>query len=149
MKYLSLFLLATVLFFSCGDTAPAAEETTTEPMEAPAPEAPAPMPKSMLDATVEAVQSVGGDITALPAGAAVSNIEGWIAKLETMDGTEAIVSNLGALKTELTAGKIDGAKVSTLLSSLAEQTKGLAADNATLGAVAAALQAGADKLGGK
>lgn len=149
MKYISLFLLATVLFFSCGDTAPAAEETTTETMETTAPEAPAPMPKSMLESTVEAVQSVGGDITALPAGAAVSNIEGWIAKLETMDGTEGIVGNLTALKTELTADSIDGAKVSTLLSSLAGQTKELAASAPALGAVAGALQAGADKLGGK
>jgi hypothetical protein len=103
----------------------------------------------MLQATVEAVTSVGGDITALPGSAAVGNIEGWITKLSSMEGTDAVVAELNSLKTELSSGDIDGAKVSTILSTLAEQTSDLAGDNAMLGAVANALKAGADKLGGK
>lgn len=151
MKYLLLFLLATVTVFSCGDTATADDTVTvdTPVMETPeVPEAPV-MEKSMLESTVDAVKSVGGDITALPANAAVSNIEGWVGKLSSMDGTEAMVSELNALKTELTAGKIDGGKVSTILGSLAEQTRGMAAKAPALSVLANALQAGADKLAGK
>jgi hypothetical protein len=169
MKYFTLLLLATVFAFSCGDAATAMEDTaagaadavaeTTEAaagavidavdtaadtaVDAMTPE------KSMLQSTIEAVTSVGGDITALPAGAAVSNIEGWITKLSSMEGTEGIVTELTSLKTELSSGKIDGGKVSGILSTLAEQTKGLAGDNKMLATVAGALQAGADKLGGK
>lgn len=149
--------------FSCGDAATAVEEAAAEAPTEVAAEAPteaaaeAPTeaaaepeaaPKSMLQSTVEAVTSIGGDITALPADAAVGNIEGWITKLSSMDGTEAVVTQLNALKSELSSGDIDGAKVSGILSTLAEQTKGLAGDNAMLGAVASALQAGAEKLGG-
>lgn len=160
MKYFTLFFLATILAFSCGDAATAIEDTAAsaaetagnaagtateaagDAVDAVTPE------KSMLQSTVEAVQSVGGDITALPASAAVSNIEGWIAKLGTMDGTEGVVTELNSLKTELSSGDINGSKVSAILSTLAEQTKSLAGDNAMLGAVAGALQSGADKLGG-
>jgi len=148
MKYLTFFFLATILAFSCGDAA-TTDEAVVETPEMTTPEPPAaPAAPSMLNATVDAVKSVGGDITALPAGAAVSNIDGWIAKLETMDGTEAIVGNLNELKTELTSGDIDGGAVSGILSSLADQTKELSAKAPALGAVASALQAGADKLGG-
>lgn len=148
MKFISLFFLATVLLFSCGDSAATMEDATTEVVteEVAVPEVPA--TPSMLEATVEAVTSVGGDITALPAGAAVSNIEGWITKLQTMEGTEGLVGDLGSLKTELMAGSIDGKKVSGILSSLADQTRSLSAQAPALTTVADVLKAGADKLGG-
>lgn len=165
MKYFTLLLLATVFAFSCGDAATAMEDTAAGAADAVAETTKAAAgavtdaadtavdamtpEKSMLQSTIEAVTSVGGDITALPAGAAVSNIEGWITKLGSMEGTEGIVTELTSLKTELSSGKIDGGKVSGILSTLAEQTKGLAGDNKMLATVASALQAGADKLGGK
>ncbi|MCX8212618.1 MAG: NAD kinase [Neolewinella sp.] len=158
MKYLSLLLLATVMMFSCGDAATTTEETTAEETtevaapevsaEVPA-EVPAEVSSSILTATIDAVTSVGGDLTALPAAAAVSNIESWITKLGTMEGTEGMVADLTSLKTELAAAEIDGGKVSTLLTSLASQTKSMADTAPGLGALAGALQAGADKLGGK
>lgn len=153
MKYLFFLLLATVIVFSCGDANEMNNDADTVTIETPATETPtveAPaVEKSMLQSTVEAVKSAGGDITALPAGAAVSNIEGWIGKLRSMDGTDAIVGELNNLKTELTAGNIDGKKVSGILSSLAEQTRGMASKAPMLGTLASALQAGADKLGGR
>lgn len=150
MKYLILIFLATFVLFSCGGSSEPAAEMTTEPVEV---EAPAPPPEtvevpSMLTATLNAVKSVGGDITALPAKAAVANIEGWMTKLESMDGTDAIVANLNSLKTELSSGDIDGSAVSEILSKLAIQTKELAGNSTELQAVAGALDAGAKKLSG-
>lgn len=148
MKYLSLLLFATVMMFSCGETAPAAEETTEAEPEVTTPEPPPAPENPMLTATLDAVASVGGDLTSLPAEAAVSNIEGWIGKLKTMEGTDAIVADLTTLQAELSTGKIDGKKVSTLLSSLATQTKSLASGTPALATLAGALEAGAKKLEG-
>lgn len=106
-------------------------------------------PSEEVTATIDAVKSVGGDITALPAEAAVGNINTWITKLSSMEGTEDIVGSLGNLKTELTSGKIDGGKVSGILSELAEQTRELGKGNPALGTIASALDAGAKKLAGK
>lgn len=148
MKFLSFLFLATVLLFSCGDSAATTEDTTEVTTEEVVlvPEAPA--TPSMMDKTVEAVTSVGGDITAFPAGAAVSNIEGWITELQTMDGTDEIVSNLNSLKTELMASSIDGTKVSGILATLADQTRSLSDTAPALATLADILKAGSDKLGG-
>ncbi|MFT5999415.1 MAG: hypothetical protein ACI81P_001873 [Neolewinella sp.] len=152
MKYLFSLLFLSVLLVSCGETATStAEVPETMPEVEAAAEMVAEMasPNPLLQGTVEAVTSVGGDLLALPAAAAVGNIDSWIAKLGSMDGTEAIVSELEALKTELTAESIDGAKVSTLLSSLATSTSSLEGSAPLLGTLATVLQAAADKLAGK
>ena len=153
MKYLTLLLLAVGLVFSCGDSDKADMDgdddtaTMTTPDMADTPVAPT-AANPMISSTVDAVRSAGGDLTALPAGAAVSNIDGWISKLGSMDGTDAIVGDLRSLKAELTSGDIDGGKVSGILSSLADQTRSMESKAPGLGAIASALQAGADKLGG-
>ena len=151
MKYLTLLLFA-LLVFACGDATdsttetdlPTVEESTEMEMETPA--APA-MPAPELQSTIEAVQSAGGDITALPAGAAVSNIDTWIGKLSSMDGTDGIVSDLESLKGELGAGSINGERVGELLDNLSDQTRSLGGGNAMLNTLADALEAGAEKLG--
>ncbi len=99
--------------------------------------------------TMDAVQGAGGDITALAPSAAVSNIDSWISKLDGMDGTDGIVSNLRTLKDELGASTIDGGKVSGLLSQLASETREVGSGNQGLTMLASALDAGASKLGGK
>ncbi|NJC25697.1 hypothetical protein [Neolewinella antarctica] len=141
MKFLAPLLLLAFLAFSCGDTTrTAANNPGTDMTDAE--------PTGDVKATIDAVQSTGGDITALPAAAAVSNIDGWISTLGAMNGTDGIVRDLQSLKTELSAGAIDGDRVSGLLSSLATSTRSMESKAAGLGTLASALQAGADKLSG-
>jgi len=106
-------------------------------------------PSEELSATIEAVKSAGGDITALSPEAAVGNIDTWIGKLGSMEGTEDIVGSLKGLKAELTSGDIDGGKVSGILTTLAAKTRELGDGNMALGTIASALEAGAKKLGGE
>lgn len=152
MKSFSLLFFA-LLLFAC-NSQPATDttddlDTTVDPMVEREDPMVTQQPSPQLQSTIDAVQSSGGDITALPAGAAVSNIDGWIGELRGMNGTDAIVNDLESLKTELTAGSIDGGRVSQLLSSLADQTRGLAGNTPGLSTLASALEAGAAKLGGK
>ena len=97
----------------------------------------------LLPGTLRAVAGVDGDITTLPAAAAVENIDGWIAKLRMMDGTGAIVDDLDELKEELSESSIDGDDVSELLFDLAGSTRKLANGNAMLETLGYALEAGA------
>ena len=97
--------------------------------------------------TISAVQGAGGDITAMAPAAAVSNIDGWIARLKDKDGTYEIVQGLENLKGALTDDDgIDGQEVGTALNELAEDIR--EKDNAMLAPLANALAAGGDKLGG-
>ncbi|CAH1002444.1 hypothetical protein LEM8419_03323 [Neolewinella maritima] len=153
MKHLLLLVLALTVL-ACAEQPANTTETdmdtdvvTTPDMDRPEVDMPAADPT--LTATIDAVQSTGGDITALPADAAVSNIDTWINKLDGMDGTDGIVSNLQSLKGELTSGSIDGGRVSELLSTLASETRSVSGGNQGLSALASALEAGAEKLGGK
>ena len=57
-----------------------------------------------------------------------------------------MVNDLRTLKTELTSGDIDGARVGALLTKLGNETKAMAPDNMALGNLASALQAGGTKL---
>ncbi len=151
MKYLSFFAFALLLSCNSQPNTGTAETTDMDPMmeeEAPM-TPPAAMDDSPLQPTIDAVQSTGGDVTALPPDAAVSNIDSWINKLQSMDGTNEIVDNLQMLKAELTSGSIDGSKVSNLLSTLATQTRSVGGGNAGLTTLASALEAGARKLAGK
>ena len=100
-----------------------------------------------LNETVAAVQSAGGDITAIPPAAAVSNIDGWIGRLKGKDGTYEIVQGLENLKEALTDDDgIDGVEVGSALNELAEDIR--EKNNPALAPLANALAAGGDKLGG-
>ena len=105
--------------------------------------------EAQVQQTMDAVQGAGGDITALAPSTAVSNIDSWISKLEGMDGTDGIVTNLRSLKDELGAANIDGPRVSNLLSELATETRQVGGGNQGVTMLASALDAGAAKLGGK
>ncbi len=150
MKYAFLFL--PLFAIACGGN------TETEVVEDPAVEVVDPattmntMPEDegmiSINETVDAVNNVGGDITALPASAAVSVIDSWSAKLASMPGTEGMVADLNSLKMELTAANIDGEKVGALLSKLGNETAAMAPDNQALSGLASALNAGGAKLSG-
>ena len=104
---------------------------------------------SLLSRTLSAVAGKMGDITTLPASAAVANVDGWIGKLSGMDDADDLVEDLRALKSALAAPSIDGAKVSGLLFELAEETGDLADGNKGVEPIAYALEAGAWRLKGK
>ena len=152
-------LLFALMLFSCGESTTANMNETDTTMETDEMETTT-MPdrqnpvnteanSQQLQSTISAVESAGGDITALQPTTAVSNIDSWISELSNMDGTDEIVSDLNELKTELTADNIDGGAVSELLSSLADETRELGGDNMGLSTLARALDAGAQKLAGK
>ena len=100
----------------------------------------------LLPQTLGVVRSKGADITTLPAGAAVDNIDSWINTLSKMNGTGAITSDLNALKIELGKSRIDGMKVGNLLQSLATKTRSVGGDNMGLSTLAYALEAGSARL---
>ena len=101
---------------------------------------------SMLSETLMAVKGKMGDITTLPASAAVGNVDGWIGKLQDMDGAGEVVSDLQKLKTELQAPAIDGSKVSDLLFEMAEDTREMAPNDKSIQTLAYALEAGGWRL---
>lgn len=103
----------------------------------------------LLSQTLAAVKGKAGDITTLPGSAAVSNIDSWIGKLKSMDGTSGIVNELNMLKGELSQPSINGDKVATHLKSLGETTESLAGDNMALQVLAYALDAGYWRLKSK
>jgi len=149
MKSIALLAFA-LLLFACNDAA----TTTAEAPVAETPVVEAPpvtpnQPNPLLQNTIDAVQTNGGDVTALPPATAVSNIDAWIGELRNMEGTDGIVADLESLKMELGMDNIDGSKVSGLLSSLASSTRQVGNGNPGLNALASALDAGASKLGGK
>lgn len=99
-----------------------------------------------INETVDAVRGAGNDITAIPPAAATGVIDGWIAKLSATPGANNVVAGLQQLRAELASGNIDGARVGSLLTDLARETRALAPDNMALGNLADALQAGGNKL---
>lgn len=124
--------------------------STMDPMATTDPMAPAdPMAG---DVTVDGTNAaIGTDITALPAAAALSNIDGWIAKLEG-DQFAPVRANLETLKLDLAAQPMDGAKIGATLSMLGEQTTAAAAtasssSQAGLQQLGASLSAAGAKLG--
>lgn len=152
MKYALYLTLPLFALGSCGGGETETEVTETE-FEQAADREVAPTAGTMpgaegvsINETVDAVRGAGGDITAIPAGAATGVIDGWIAKLSGTPGASTVVGGLKELKTELTAGNIDGARVGSLLSKLAADTRAMAPDNIALGNLADALQAGGNKL---
>ena len=127
--------LALLLAFSltaCSDNDTVAEETMEEVAGAevapinPEPGVPADAPEVDVTGTIAALES---GLTAIPAGDAVGNINGWIAKLEGagFDGSEEITDNLEELRDALQAETLDGAAIGATLSRLGELTTAAAA----------------------
>ena len=157
MRYLTLLALA-VFLMACGDSA-----TTAESMEDSMEDTAADMRAetesmantasaegaNMLQSTISAVQSAGGDLTALSPDAAVNNINGWVNQLRKVDGTDGMINELNSLRTELQSGNINGSRVSGILSNLASQTRSMSDRAPGLSTLADALEAGANKLAGK
>ena len=160
MKHLLFLLLLATACFACGDANETADATDRAMTDAAADvrdgaddmansaNSMASNGMAYLTSTINAVKSAGGDLTALSPSAATQNIDGWVDKLSSMDGTDAIVGNLKELKEELMSGDIDGGDVSELLGKLANDTRSLSSKAPALNGLANALQAGADKLGG-
>lgn len=92
----------------------------------------------------ETIQALQGGLTALPAEAAVENIDGWREALAGSNNPLAreVYTDLGELKTELTSGSIDGERVGVLLvdMGIATQRLSISAEGETA--------AGLSQLGG-
>ena len=99
------------------------------------------MANSELDGTISALS---GGITSLSPTTAVSNIEGWESQLQATGKPEltSIASDLGALRAELTSGKLDGSAIGKLLTKLGGATTSVA------GSAEAASQSKLSTLGG-
>ncbi len=72
-----------------------------------------------LNSTISALK---GGLTALPAEAAVANIESWQSQLK--DAAPEVASTLGELKTALTSGSASGSSIGALLTKLGGQASG-------------------------
>ena len=107
-----------------------------------------PHPTATVASTLEATARHGDNLTALPLDMATENIDIWINRLRGKDGTEAVIRDLESLQSALSAGTIDGAAVSALLRSLAEETRKVAGDKEDAGRLVEALEAGANRLEG-
>ena len=109
-------------------TDPAATAPMDDPMAAD-PMAVDPMAADPMasDVTVDGtIAAAGTDLTALAPAAAVANIDGWIAKLEG-EQFAGLRTDLGTLKTQLTATPLDGAAIGATLIKLGEATTASAA----------------------
>lgn len=104
-------------------------------------------PAVTVDGTLDAAQAAGGLIELSPA-VAVSNIDGWIARLSAMDGTDGIVSDLRTLKSQLQASSLDGMAIGRTLEDLGEQTLALATPGSELASLGGALEGAGEMLTG-
>lgn len=79
------------------------------------------------------IAAAGSDLTALPADAAVRNINGWIMRLQgaNFPGAQGIVADLETLRGHLQASPIDGSAVGATLVRLGDATTASAAGAAT------------------
>lgn len=101
-----------------------------------------------LDATINAVQANGGDLTAIPGATAVSTIEQWEDLLDEYDAADGVTAKLKELRSELSSGDINGPLTGFMLTALAEETtKAVGANgNAQTQALVSALRSAGDKL---
>ena len=83
------------------------------------------MPTTRFDTTTKALKDIGS----LKPEDAVKNIEGWETYLKTHDheGVKKIVADLEKLKHMLSSGKLDDAKIRTLMHTLGKETTAAAA----------------------
>lgn len=84
------------------------------------------MANAELDDTISALS---GGITALNPATAVSHIEGWMSQLQATGQPHLtrIAFDLGALRTLLTNGSLNGPAIGQLLTQLGQQTNAAAA----------------------
>lgn len=150
MKYLSLFALALALpLAACGGDETADADVVVEPdpvvvADPMVDEAPEVTAQGTLDAVTEA-----GGLTALAPGAAVANIDGWIAQLEGNEAFAPTVEGLQTLKTQLTTDPLDGAAIGATLAMLGEQTTAAAGGDAALEQLGDALSSAGATLAGE
>lgn len=150
-KYLFALLLPLALIACKNNEAEAVVEEAIETTESTVdvnamPEADASMVS--INETMTAITNAGG-LTSMSPDAAVAAIDGWTSKLQGQAGAENIVANLNALKTELTAGSINGAAVGEILVKLGTETASVAPDNMALQGLATTLQQAGASLSGK
>lgn len=122
LVHATLLCALLIAFSACGGEAqPEVEETEATTEQQPA----ADTASVTLESTLNSLQ---GGITNIAPDAAVSNIDGWISRLEQVGGesTAPIVQGLQSLRGELTASSIDGQAVGGILSQLGQQTSQLA-----------------------
>ena len=96
-------------------------------------------PTVTADATLEAASSAGG-LTSLAPGAAVENIDAWIATLDGNAAAAPVVANLRTLREQLTASPLDGAAIGATLVELGEGTMAAADGDGALEQLGEALQ---------
>ena len=99
-----------------------------------------------VQSTVDAVQANGGDITALPADAALANIDSWIDQLDDNEDASKVTGNLEELQDALGEQPINGPLVGMLLITLAEDTRQVAGTAPGVSTLVSALQSGGEKL---
>jgi len=104
-------------------------------------------PEVTAQATVDAVTEAGG-LTNLAPGAAVDNIDAWIARLEGNADFARVVEDLETLKSQLQASPIDGAAVGATLQSLGEATTAAAAGDGALETLGTTLTDAGNSLAG-
>lgn len=99
------------------------------------------------ESTLEAVPVDG--LTAMAPGAAVANIDNWIAQLEGNPDFAPTVEGLQTLKTQLTTDPLDGAAIGQTLVMLGEQTKAAAGGDGALEQLGEALENAGTQLSGE
>lgn len=155
---LSLFLLLlfAVPFTAC-ESEPEVDDADTvvvDPVDEPMMDDPmmddttmADAPEVTAQATVDAVTEAGG-LTSLAPGAAVDNIDAWIARLEGNPDFAPVVEDLETLKSQLQASPIDGAAVGATLQSLGAATTEAAAGDGALETLGTTLTDAGNSLAG-
>lgn len=158
MNRLPLFALALVLPLAACESEPAVEDTdvvVTEPaMDAPMVDDTAMTSDDTTMAadvtaqgTVDAVTEAGG-LTSLAPGAAVANIDGWIAQLRGNPDFAPVVTDLETLKTQLTTDPLNGAAIGATLQSLGTATTAAAGGDSALETLGSTLSSAGDQLTG-
>ena len=142
MKYFTLFTLALLLAACAGNN----DATTTDPNAVDSSEMADQDGTATVQSTVDAVQANGGDITALPADAALANIDSWIDQLDDNEDASKVTGNLEELQEALGEQPINGPLVGMLLITLAEDTRQVAGTAPGVSTLVSALQSGGEKL---
>ncbi len=100
-----------------------------------------------LDQTIKAVSSNRNDMTSIPVATALTYIDGWIERLDGVDGMYEIREGLKELKEELTEETIKSKAVGGALNALGEDVAEL--KNPALKSLSDALKAAGKKLDGR
>ncbi len=157
LRSLSLLLLLAVPFAAC-ESEPEVAETdavVVDPAADPMAEDPmmddttmADAPEVTAQATVDAVTEAGG-LTELAPGAAVGNIDAWIARLEGDPDFAPVVEDLETLKSQLQASPLDGAAIGATLQSLGAATTAAAGGDGALETLGTTLTDAGNALAGQ